>query len=216
MGRILSTKQLSEPQRQLILNTQHSLVEYNAISIQKDLSAIPDSSLSHVIITSQNTAKICIDQQLSMQKVFCVGKKTAHLLLEAGYQVVLICPYGQNLAQVLTTAYREETFTMLCSAQRLGTIPNALTSAGISFTEYHVYSTLHQYKDFSEPFDVVMFFSPSGVKSFYHSSTNKAKAAVCIGQTTAKTAQNYCSQVAVANSTQVESCIAKAIKLLNT
>ncbi|SHE69348.1 uroporphyrinogen-III synthase [Psychroflexus salarius] len=215
MARLLSTKKLTESQRQLVLNTNHSLVEYNAISTEVKPEAIPKRNIKNAIITSQTAAKICIKHQLMFKSVFCVGQKTANLLINAGYNVVLICTYAKYLSQILVEAYSNETFNLLCSTQRLNTIPSALTSAGIEFKEHHIYSTIPHYKSFSNQFDAVLFFSPSGVKSFFSVNTKTPNYLVCIGETTAQSAKKFSKNVSVSLTTSIESCIARAIKLLN-
>ncbi|QSS97902.1 uroporphyrinogen-III synthase [Psychroflexus sp. ALD_RP9] len=214
MARLLSTKKLTESQRQLVLNTSHSLVEYNAISTEVNQEVIPKKIIKNAIITSQTAAKICIKHQLKLKRVFCVGQKTARLLINAGYNVVLICTYANFLSQILVEAYRNETFDLLCSTQRLNTIPSALTSAGIDFKEHHIYSTLANYKSFSNQFDAVLFFSPSAVKSFFSVNEITPNYLVCIGETTAQSAKKFSKNISISRTTSIESCIARAIKLL--
>lgn len=214
MPRLLSTKTLTEPQRQLILNTSVSLVEYNAIKTKVNQDAIPQEAFINTIVTSQNAARICIAEKLKLGKLFCVGSKTAQLLIDAGYNVVLITSYAKQLAEIIIKAYSSEIFHYLCSNQRLDVIPAAFSSAKIAYTEHHIYSTLFNSKVFSEAFDAVLFFSPSGVNSYFKVNKTEPKYVICIGKTTAKAAKKYSKNLIISNTTSVESCIAKAIKLL--
>lgn len=67
---------------------------------------------------------------------------------------------------------------------------------------------------FAQKWDGILFFSPSGVESFVLENNLANSAVFCIGETTAAAAKKYTSSVIVANSTTVESVIAKAVKAL--
>ena len=60
-----------------------------------------------------------------------------------------------------------------------------------------------------------MFFSPSGVKSFYADNEIENRPAFCIGKTTSSEAKKHTNNVFEAEKTTVESVIEKACKILN-
>nr|MBX2828949.1 uroporphyrinogen-III synthase [Flavobacteriaceae bacterium] len=67
---------------------------------------------------------------------------------------------------------------------------------------------------FDQKWDGILFFSPSGIKSFLSENTMGNAIAICIGETTASEAKKYTRNVIVANATRIESVIAKAVKTL--
>ncbi|MDN6279567.1 MAG: uroporphyrinogen-III synthase [Psychroflexus sp.] len=215
MARILSTKSLTESQQQLLLNTDHSLVHYDAIQISELSSNFPQKPLTNAIVTSQNTARIIIAQAFKIDQLFCVGEKTASLLSSHGYQVVLICEYAAQLAKLITQNYASDTFSLLCSQQRLDTIPHRFVAENMSLTEYHLYETSSRHQHFQNDFDVVLFYSPSGIHSFFEANSEMTSIqAVCIGTTTAEVAKRYVKNVTYSTKTSVESVIVKAVQLL--
>lgn len=215
MARILSTKSLTEAQQQLLLNTVHSVVHYDAIQISELASNFPQKPLKNAIVTSQNTARIIIAQAFKIDKLFCVGEKTASLLSNHGYQVVLICEYAAELAKMITQNYASDEFSLLCSQQRLDTIPHKFADENISLTEYHIYQTSSRHQYFQNDFDAVLFYSPSGIRSFFEANPEMTSIqAVCIGTTTAEAAKKYIKNVTYSTQTSVESVIVKAVQLL--
>lgn len=215
MARILSTKKLSEAQQQLLLNTSHSLVHYDAIKITALTENFPEQPIKNAIVTSQNTAKLIIENKFQIDKVFCVGEKTAGLLYKNNYKVALVCEYASKLATIITENYVDQDFSLICSEQRLETIPNKFSEEKLKLQEFHIYQTTSRHQKFEKNFDVVLFYSPSGIQSFFEANPKMTSIqAVCIGTTTAKAAENYVEKVAYSSQTSVESVIVKAVKIL--
>lgn len=215
MARILSTKKLTEAQLHLLLNTSHSLVHYDAIQITALPENFPTKLIKNAIVTSQNTAKLIIQNEIQIDKVFCVGEKTAGLLFEHNYKVALVCEYASILAEIITSNYADDNFSLICSQQRLETIPNKFSQEKLELQEFHIYQTTSRYQKFDKDFDVVLFYSPSGIRSFFEANPQMTSIhAVCIGTTTAKAAQNYVDKVSFSSQTSVESVIVKAVKIL--
>ncbi|HAV55223.1 MAG TPA: uroporphyrinogen-III synthase, partial [Aequorivita sp.] len=89
----------------------------------------------------------------------------------------------------------------------------------IAFEEIEVYKTTLNPKKFERQFDAILFFSPSGVRSYCEERSNLINdepTFVCIGTTTASEAKKYSENVVIANATTVESVIAKTVKKLKT
>ncbi len=78
-----------------------------------------------------------------------------------------------------------------------------------------MYKTTLNPKKFDRQFDAVLFFSPSGVQSFFSENNIAIGKAICIGKTTASEAKKYTDNVVIANATTVESVIAKVVKILS-
>ena len=191
------------------------MVEYNAITIEFVPFEIP-KNIRNAIFTSQNAVLSTQNSEFRIQNCFCVGEKTKALLEQNGLKVNKMTEYASELSEYLVNNHRNGSFHFFCGNIRSDEIPSKLKKNNIPFEEIKVYKTTLQPKKFEKQFDAIMFFSPSGVKSFYekNDSSEVHSIAVCIGTTTASEARKYSDNVVVSNSTSVESVIAKTVKIL--
>ncbi|MFC4633646.1 uroporphyrinogen-III synthase [Dokdonia ponticola] len=230
MKTLLSTKKLQPNQRELILNAGVSFVEYDAIRTTPIDFEMP-KELKNVIITSQNGASAFIKKSQKLPspegeglgvRCFCVGKKTTALLEKNEHKVTYTAQNGAALAHFIVKNHKNESFTYFCAKQRRDELPVILKEAGVLCNEVVTYETHSNKRTFNQTFDAVLFYSPSGVQSFFNK--NKALSSpegevlgvryFCIGETTATEARKYTNQVIVSNATTIESTIAKAINTL--
>lgn len=224
MKSVLSTKRLSLSQRELLINASVSLVEYNAIKIQFEPFEVPEN-IKNAIFTSQNGVNSfyanvskntsSLDEN-SIENCFCVGEKTKSLLEENGQKVIKMTEYASELADYLVKNHKNDSFHFFCGNIRSDEIPSKLKENHIPFEEIEVYKTTLNQKKFERPFDAILFFSPSGVRSFVSENKMNTAKAICIGKTTAFEAKKHTENVLVSNATTVESVIAKAVKILKS
>jgi len=215
MPTVLSTKNLKENQKLLLLNAGISLVQYAAIKIDYlPIECLTD--IENVIFTSQNAVKAFFENVPSraIDNCFCVGKKTKSMLEENGQNVVKMTEYASELADYLVKNHKNDSFQFFCGNIRSDEIPSKLKENNINFKEVEVYKTTLNPKKFERQFDAVLFFSPSGVRSFVSENKINNSKAICIGNTTASEAKIYTENVVIANATTVESVIAKAVNSL--
>ena len=188
---ILSTKTLSNEQRQAFLDADFDLLEQDFIEVKNNLFELNKIN-DNLIFSSQNAVLSLMEQNgwevLKTKTVFCVGIKTKDLLELNGFKVAVYMDYASELAEIITLIYNKENYTFLSGNLRMETLPNALKSAGITFNEIEVYqTTLAPFKiSEQEKFDGIMFFSPSGVESYLTNNKIKKEICFCIGTTTAK------------------------------
>lgn len=215
MPTVLSTKNLKENQKLLLLNAGISLVQYAAIKIDYLPVECP-TNIENVIFTSQNAVKAFFENVPSraIDNCFCVGKKTKSMLEENGQNVVKMTEYASELADYLVKNHKNDSFQFFCGNIRSDEIPSKLKENNINFKEVEVYKTTLNPKKFERQFDAVLFFSPSGVRSFVSENKINNSKAICIGNTTASEAKIYTENVVIANATTVESVIAKAVNSL--
>ncbi|HET8754318.1 MAG TPA: uroporphyrinogen-III synthase, partial [Salinimicrobium sp.] len=166
---VLSTKKLTSAQKELLLNAGIGLVERNFIRIVPidfSVEKIPEN----VIFTSQNTVKFVLEklgkEKFESKKIFCVGEKTAGLLEKSGLRVTLSANYGKELAMNIQKGHSEEEFLFFCGKKRRPELPDFFKKHKIQFSEIHVYDTKPNPKKLNRKFDGILFYSPSGVKSF--------------------------------------------------
>ncbi len=214
MPTVLSTKILNPIQKRHLFAANIGLVEYNAVQIKALKPNLPARYFKNVIFTSQNAVRLAMDEDLKIDRIFCVGDKTEQYLEKFNLTVEHKAKYAEDLAKRLAKDYHNEHFDFFCSQQRRDELPNILKENKISFTEYHLYNSVCHFKTFSNTFDAVLCYSPLGVKSYYDIHNHKPMA-ICIGKTTANAAKTYTRVVHQASKTSVESVIIKAIKSLS-
>lgn len=217
MKTLLSTKKLPLAQKELCLNAGISLVEYDAISIEF-LPFSASKFIENAIFTSKNGVLSVFSTENvnppNIQNCYCVGKQTAELLEKKGQKVLEIGDKASDLAQILIKKHENRSYHYFCSEQRREELPSLLKSAQISCEEIVSYRTTLVPRKFDRHFDVVAFFSPTGVRSFttYNSLANVT--ACCIGPTTASEAQKHTDNIVIANTPSIASTLTQAIKLI--
>jgi len=212
MSLILSTKVLPPKLKRHFFSANIGLVEYNAVSIAPIDISFNNPNFKNAIFTSQNAVKLAIEKnRLTFQNVFCVGEKTANLLVNFGFKPQIIAKDAKDLAHHIVEEYPNQSFDFFCSAQRREELPSLLKRNKIKLVEHHLYRSVINNKHFKNDFDAVLCFSPLGVKSYFDNH-DKQPTAICIGETTASSAMKYTNQVHISNKTTLESVVIKAIK----
>ncbi|WP_240673097.1 uroporphyrinogen-III synthase [Aequorivita ciconiae] len=217
-----------ENQRSLILHAGFSLVEFDAIKIEFTSFEFPPE-VENAIFTSQNGVLamqdgVPMNVGSKIHNCFCVGEKTKALLEKNGHKVIHSTEYASELSEYLVKNHKADFFHFFCGNIRSDEIPTKLKENNIQFEEIVVYKTTLNPKKFDRNFDAILFFSPSGVRSYFENNNpanfysvlnpGRVELAVCIGTTTASEARNFTQNVVISNTTTVESVIAKAVKLL--
>jgi uroporphyrinogen-III synthase len=177
-------------------------VEVQGVSV-KDFRKQKINILDHsaVIFTSKNAVdnffrivqEIRVEIPIDM-KYFCVTEATANYLqkyIQIRKRKVFV---GQKTAMDLADQikkHKEETYLFPCSDIRTGDLPEFLRKNNYKFTEATFYNTVPS--DLSDLkniyYDVLAFFSPSGIESLFHNfpdfQQNNTRIAA-FGPTTAK------------------------------
>lgn len=209
---ILSTKKLTPSQENLLLNSNFGLVSYSAIKITPNATLDLPKNIENAIITSQNTFK-AIRYKTQIENAFVVGEKTAALVAKSRIKVVENTHYAADLLTEIKNKFADRHFIFPCSSKRRDTIPKGLKENKISFTEVEAYTNQLNPKVFKQTFDGILFFSPSGVESFYQvNKANTQTIVFCIGTTTASAAKKYSKNIVVASKPTIESVIVGAAK----
>ncbi len=214
---ILSTKKLTAPQQELILNAGIGIVHYDVLETQQLEHKLPLSS-DAVIITSKNALTALANVPVTTP-VFCVGTVTSGLI--ENHEVKFTAQNAQELAEHIIQEHNNQSFDYLCSEQRRDLLPDLLRAQNIELVEHIVYRSTAVLKSFDRIFAAVLFYSPRGVSAFAPACRTGRKAnslqshhAICIGETTATEAKKWYKNVRIANKATVENTIVTAIKLL--
>lgn len=216
---ILSTKKLLPNQKQKLLNANFTVIEEDFIETN-----IKNFELSKVnnnlIFTSQNAVQSILQhpkcEDLKSKDVFSIGMKTKDLLTENGFNVVAYTGYAADLAEIISLIYSEESFTFFSGNLRRDVLPNTLKENGITFNEIEVYETKITSKKITKKLDGILFFSPSGVESYFKMNTIKDETCFCIGETTAEALDNKkVKMIVIADKPSVENVIAEVVEYYN-
>jgi uroporphyrinogen-III synthase len=217
--KILSTKKLLPNQKQLLLDAAISVTEEDFIETKIknfELSKVYDN----IIFTSQNAVQSILQHpkcdELKTKSVFSVGMKTKDLLTENGFDVVAYTGYASDLAEIISLVYSSDSFTFFSGNLRRDVLPDTLKENGITFNEIEVYETNITSKKATSKLDGILFFSPSGVESYFKSNTIKEEMCFCIGETTAEALENKkVKNIIIADKPSVENVIAEVIEYYN-
>jgi uroporphyrinogen-III synthase len=207
---IVSTKILTLTQKQELMKFGLEVIEVDFIKTENKAFELKDLNES-LIFTSQNAVHSVLSdpkwEELKTKNVYCVGLKTKTLLAENGFNVVAYTGYASDLAEIITLIYNSESFTFFSGNLRRDTLPEALKEAGVKFNEIQVYeTTLHPQKIKANP-EAILFFSPSGVKSYLKDNTIKKEICFCIGETTAEALSKITKNIIIADQPTVEDVI---------
>ncbi|MGO4772579.1 uroporphyrinogen-III synthase [Flavobacterium sp. W22_SRS_FK3] len=211
---ILSTKILSNSQKQEFVKANIEVIESDFIQTQSKSFELKDLNLN-LIFTSQNAVHSVLSnpnaEELKSKNVFCVGLKTKILLSENGFDVVAYTGYASDLAEIITLIYRNESFTFFSGNLRRETLPKALKDAEVKFNEIQVYDTSLTPQKIKTAVDAILFFSPSGVESYLKDNTIKKETCFCIGETTAEALHKITKNIIIADQPTVEDVIEDVI-----
>jgi uroporphyrinogen-III synthase len=212
--KILSTKTLSNIQKEALINADFNVIEADFIKTEHqdfDLKNIKDN----LIFTSQNAVHSILQhpkcEELKTKPVFCVGLKTKILLSENGFNVDVYTGYASDLAEIITLIHGSDSFTFFSGNLRREILPQALKEGNVDFNEIKVYETTltpHKIKDSVE---AILFFSPSGVESYLKENTIKKETCFCIGETTAEVLEKITKNIIIAENPTIEDVIEECI-----
>ena len=219
MKRILSTKKLSKALKKKYFDAKMELVEKNFIQTKSVSFKIPQLN-NYLLFTSKEAVKSVLKSEIKNVhsiSCFCVGSKTKSFLEKNGFKVIEYVDYAEDLIQVIDLKYKENSFTFLCGNIRKNTIPNYFQQNKITYNEFVVYETTLKPHKIKKEYDGILFFSPSGVKSFLENNTLDNKTCFCIGTTTAKALENNPEvsghkNIVIASQPTVENVITEVIK----
>nr|WP_294774691.1 uroporphyrinogen-III synthase [uncultured Flavobacterium sp.] len=216
--RILSTKKLTDNQKQLLLSANFAVEEADFIKVVNkhfDLKTIND----YLIFTSQNAVESVLAHEkiaeIKTRKCFCVGEKTRALLEQNGFEVIASSDYASELASMICNQYFKSSFTFFCGNLRRDILPDSLKLAEIVFEEIEVYETVLTPHQAADDLNGILFFSPSGVQSFLKTNSIRDEVCFSIGGTTAKALRGITNKVVIANQPNIESTIIKSIEFFN-
>lgn len=218
MIKILSTKILLDNQKEALVSANFNVIEADFIRTESQpfqLNEINDN----LIFTSQNAVQSFLlnpkSAELKTKNVFCVGLKTKILLSENGFNVIAYTGYAEDLAEIITLIYANESYTFFSGNLRRDTLPEALKEAKIKFNEIKVYDTILTPQKIKTVVEAILFFSPSGIESYLKENTIKKEICFCIGTTTASALEGITKNIKIADQPTIEDVIEDVIAEYN-
>ena len=211
MKTILSTKKLSLPQRERLLNGGLAVVDVDFISTEIIAFQKPKQPIVNAIFTSQNGVNSVFKEHIEIENCYCVGSRTEKLLQQKKQNVLFCGSNAEELGKHIIQENSNRSYHYFCAQERLETLPNMLNEHQIKWSEIPVYKTLKTPKKYEQEFNGVLFFSPSGVESYLGVNSTPIHS-FCIGNTTAKTLHKYTQNYTVANKPSIENVLVKVIK----
>ena len=203
MTRLLSTKILSEGFKDRLLMNSFSLVEKSFIKISPIQNIKLADSNQAIIFSSQNAVKIALDNSeikslVDQKPIYCIGKKTALLLVKNGQKVVKIAQNSSDLALFIQKNYQNESFSFFCGKSRVKDLEHVLSVNDIPIKPVEIYETLPQPHIVKGHFEGIIFFSPSGVKGYAINNGFEDTHCFCLGSTTAKAVRKFTPKLTIA------------------
>lgn len=217
MKSILSTRVLAPHQLKSLLDSGFSVTQENFIRVQP--KEFRWDTLGNILLfTSQNAVKsVLLHPDVALLKEIpcvCVGEKTAELLRQNNWKVLHFEGYADALGSYIKQHHSHDTFTFFSGNLRRNVLPQAMQEKDIAFNEIEVYETvLHPHK-IDKPHTGILFFSPSGVKSFMKNNLISDEICFGIGSTTADEVLKYVPDCVISDKPTTDSLILKCIEVL--
>ncbi|WP_265426874.1 uroporphyrinogen-III synthase [Chryseobacterium sp. YIM B08800] len=186
----IDPKYISEKLRNHISVDCIEVIKTRSISVERfDLK---DRSL---IFTSSNGVKSFFENRFqpnedftakNYNKIYCVGEKTKRELRKNGFGTFKVLKNAETLSQFITENCVHEKFIHFCGNLALDVLDKELPLQNISYKKVTVYETEALNPVIHEKYHAIVFFSPSGVRSFAKNNSLENVILFSIGETTSK------------------------------
>jgi uroporphyrinogen-III synthase len=231
MRRLLSTKILAPSLQAQLQAAGIELIEKEAISVtpcldgaawQKVLPALSGGS-PVVVFTSSNAVNAVapfletLPNGTSHWQVFSIAGRTAEALKDLRLPTPLATAWnGKALAELMTQHHPIEVY-FFCGASRRDELPQHLQAAGITVQEVIAYTTVATPFTAPQNLSGILFFSPSGVQSFFENNRlPEGLPCFAIGETTAAALHEQTSNTVVVSPLPTQEALLRtAIQFLN-
>ena len=214
--KILSTKILNKNLREMFDDKKFDLFEHDFIKISSLNFELPEHNGSW-IFTSQNAvnAVFSISKNINLifDKIYCVGENTKSILSKHGRKVEKNLKNSSKLANFISKKAKNEKFLFCRSNIKNDDFTAFFKKEKIDLKEIAVYNNMPNSVVLKDKFEAIMFYSPSGIKSFLKNNKLGSSHCICIGETTANYAKNYSSNVLSCKTPSIKHVIDKTIKL---
>ncbi len=198
--KILFTKTGIEHEVSEKLETGFSCDFKDFIAIEKIKTKPFPLKNSSLIFTSVNAVKSFFEngfqpnenfQEAHYNKIYAVGLKTKKELRNKGFGTFKVKKHLNDLSEFILKHSQKENFIHFCGNLALDILDKALPLQNISYKKVVLYNTKILYPEIHEKYEAVVFFSPSGVRSFAKFNSLENLKIFSIGQTTEKELRKF-------------------------
>ncbi len=148
-----------------------------------------------LIFTSSNGVKSFFENQFkphedfavrNYNRIYCVGEKTKKELRKNGFGTFKVLKNADTLSKFIIDHCQQEKFIHFCGNLAIDILDHALPLQNISYRKVTVYRTEELNPVIPEKYHAIVFFSPSGVRSFAKNNSLENTLLFSIGETTSK------------------------------
>jgi len=148
-----------------------------------------------LIFTSLNGVKSFFENQFkpnedfaakNYNKIYCVGEKTKKELRKNGFGTFKVLKNAETLSKFIFEHCQHEKFIHFCGNLAIDVLDKSLPLQNISYRKVTVYTTKEINPVIPEKYHAIVFFSPSGVRSFAKNNSLDNMLLFSIGETTSK------------------------------
>lgn len=122
----------------------------------------------------------------NFNKTYCVGEKTKRELRKNGFGTFKVVKNANTLSKFIIDHCHREKFIHFCGNLALDVLDKKLPLQNISYKKVTVYTTEELNPVIPEKYHAIVFFSPSGVRSFAKNNSLENTILFSIGETTSK------------------------------
>jgi len=191
--KILFTKSLDQEKVAEKLGTEVSVDYVEVISTEVIKTKTFGLRNYSLIFTSVNGVKAFFDNhfaanenfaETNYNKIYAVGSQTKKELRKHNLGTFKLCKNAAELSQFITENSADEKFLHFCGDLALDVLDEKLPLQNISYQKIPVYKTQLLFPKINEKYQAVVFFSPSGVRSFAKFNSLEGLTIFSIGKTT--------------------------------
>lgn len=193
--RLLLTKHINDADVSLLGNsTEVDFVP--VISIEECVFECQDLKNKALIFTSVNAVKSFFNNSTSQQicpeqAIYCVGEQSEFFLKKKTFKTIYTAKNAEELSNYFIQENKDESYLHFCGDIALGTLEKTFKQLNKCYEKVISYTTTLTYPKYHKTFDAVVFFSPSGVRSFVKNNPLENKILFSIGETTSKELRNW-------------------------
>ena len=170
------------------------IVQRPSVQLMPVVSAYGTEKLN-AIFTSAHAVKFVSGwlKQKPDWTIYCIRNETRNAVLKY-FGTEVACKFSGNALflsrLMISEGVRKAIF--FCGDQRLDILPDNLRSNGIDLSELVVYDTRLKPVKLKEPPEIILFFSPSAVRSFFMmNEISSGTTVIAMGTTTAAALKEY-------------------------
>jgi len=126
-------------------------------------------------------------------KIYCVGEKTKKELRKNGFGTFKVLKNAETLSKFIIENCAHEKFIHFCGNLAIDVLDKKLPLQNIQYKKVTVYHTEELNPVIPEKYHAVVFFSPSGVRSFAKNNSLENTTLFSIGGTTSKELRKFSS-----------------------